>query len=328
MSDLLFTLNAVAPIMLMVAIGYFLGRIGIITDGGAREMNKLVFRLFLPVMLFLNIYKIDNLKDIELGYVIYVVIAVLLIFSLSFWIVRFISDDNGKRGAIMQATFRSNYALIGIPLATAVFGEAGGSVATLLSLVTIPLFNILAVVALTVFGEDDGKAKINFKKIFVGIAKNPLIISILMGCVALFIRAAFVKLGVSFRLSDLGPVYKTLSQLSDVATPLALVVLGAGFKFKSISGMKKEIMAGVILRCVVVPLIGIGVALLLGIFEPVHFAAFIAVFGTATAVSTVPMADAMKSDVQLTSQLVVWTTVMSAFTLFVFIYFLRIIDIF
>ena len=327
MSDLKFTLNAVLPIILIVALGYAVKKIKLITPAGAKEMNKLVFRVFLPVTLFLNVYKIENVGEIKLGYVLYVCLIILCIFFVALLSMRLLFKDKKRIGALLQASFRSNYALIGIPLATSIFGEAGGIYATLLSAFAIPLFNVLAVVALSIFAGE-GTERVSFKRILLGILKNPLIISISLGVAVLGVRALLVKWGVEFRLTDIAPVYKILGQLSAVSTPLALVVLGANFEFSAVPGLKREIIAGVSYRCIVTPLIGIGCALLLGCFEGAHFAAFVAVFGTPVAVSSVPMAQEMDSDYELAGQLVVWTTVVSALTLFVYIYALRVMGIF
>lgn len=327
MSDLIFTLNAVLPIILLVALGYFLKRIGFITSGGAREMNKLAFRVFIPAMLFLNVYSIENMGEIKLGYIFYVCAAVIFVFFAALLGFSFITKDKKRRGALLQSAFRSNYALVGIPLAISLFGDEGGIYATLLSAFCIPLFNVLAVIALSIFSGENAE-KVSFKKIILGIVKNPLIVSIAAGGAVLVLRAIFVKTGIEFRLSDVTPIYKILGQLSAVATPLSLIVLGANFEFSAVSGMKKEIISGTVARCVITPVIGIGAALLLGCFENAHFAALVAVFGTPVAVSSVPMAQEMDSDYELAGQLVIWTTLVSAFTLFIYIYVLRIIGIF
>ncbi len=327
MSDLLFTLNAVLPIILLVALGYGLKKIKLVTPAGAREMNKLVFRVFLPAMLFLNVYGIESLSSVNLGYVLYVCLVVIFVFFAALFVFRFVTKDKKRRGALMQSAFRSNYALVGIPLAISIFGNEGGVYATLLSAFSIPLFNILAVIALGI-NAGDNTDKVSVKKIILGIVKNPLIVSIAAGAAVLGIRAIFVGCGVDFRLTDITPVYKVLTQLSAVATPVALIVLGANFEFSSVPGMKKELISGVLARCVITPVIGVGLALILDIFENAQFAAFVAVFGTPMAVSSVPMAQEMDSDFELTGQIVVWSTAISAFTLFIFIYFLRVIGIF
>ncbi len=328
MSDLIFTVNAVLPIIAMVLIGYVAKRAGLINRELAKGMNKLCFRLFLPVMLFLNVYKIESISDIDLTYVIYVMIAVVLIFFIGVIAALVFTKDPRRRGVITQAAFRSNYALIGIPLAESVFGTEGGIVATVLSVFAIPLYNILAVVSLTVFADGE-KAKFNFKKVLVGIVKNPLIQSIALGGVVLLVRMAFESAGISFRLSNIGWLYSgVLTKLAAVATPMALVSLGADFEFTKTAKMKKEITVGTALRCIIAPLLGLGAALLIGDFSGAHFAAFIAVFASPIAVSSVPMTESMGSDHNLAGQLVIWTTISSAFTLFLFIYILRVVGIF
>lgn len=329
LQDLLFTTNAVMPIVAMVAVGYFLKKMNIITQSGAKEMNKLVFKLFLPVLLFLNVYNIESVSGIKFGYILFVCIVVLLIFFLATLTVRFFTDDPRKKGAWVQASFRSNYALIGIPLATSIYGATGSALATLLSAFTIPLFNVLAVIALSVYSDE--KKKTDVKKIILDIIRNPLIDAIALGVLVLLLRALFVEWSIDFRLSTCEPLkwlYSAISQISKVATPLALIVLGANFEFSAIPTMKKEIISAVSVRCVVSPIIGLLLAFLVGGFSGAEFAAFVSVFGTSVAVSTVPMAQEMDSDAELAGQLVVWTTVISAITLFVFIYLLRVIGIF
>ena len=325
MSDIIFAINATAPIVLMVAVGYFLKKIGLLDSSLGKNLNKLVFRVFLPVMLFLNVYKIESFAEIDFSFVIYTIIATLAFFGLALVLPRFITDENAKRGALLQSVFRANYALVGIPLATSLFGEKGSIMATVLSAFIVPLFNMLAVVGLSVFSPDK---KPSFKRVFVDILKNPLIQAIALGMVALGIRAVFVKVGISFRLTDLTPVYKTLSNLSSIATPLALLALGAQFELSAIPELKKHIVFGVVTRNLIVPLLGIGAALLVGCFEGAHFATFVAVFCTPVAVSSVPMAQEMKADTALAGQLVVWTTVFSALSIFLASYALKVMGIF
>jgi predicted permease len=314
---LLFAINAVTSIVAMMAIGYFLKKVGLMSPELARSANKLVFYLFLPAMLFLNIYKIDSITSIDMTYAIYAVAVVLLIFAVFFFAVKRFTPENSKRGALLQASFRSNYALIGIPLAESLFGAPGVAVASMLSAVTIPCFNALAVISLTVFRESGDKKHL-FRKTLVGIAKNPLIHSVLLGVVALLLRSLFASNSWSFRLTDLPPIYTIISNLAAVATPLALISLGAQFEFSVVSSLKREIIFGTISRVVVVPLLGLGIPLLFfrDAFSGAHYAAFVALFATPTAVSSVPMAQEMGADTELAGQLVVWSTLVSILTIF------------
>lgn len=325
MEAFLFAITAVAPIVLTVALGYFLKCIGIVPEGVAPHLNRLVFRVFLPCNLFLNVYGIEDLGSIGLGYVAYVLGATLVIFLLSIPVALVTTRDGDKRGALMQATIRSNYALIGIPLATSLFGQEGAVVATVLSAFAIPFFNVLAVITLTVFSKG---GKVDLLRILKGILKNPLILSIALGFVTLGIRAILESAGIAFRLSDITPIYKVASQLSACATPVALLSLGAQFSFSAVPALRREILVGVTAKTVIVPLITLTVAYLFGCFSGAHFAAFVAIFATPVAVASVPMAQEMGADARLAGQLVIFSTLVSSVTIFLFSFVLKAIGIF
>ena len=175
MESFSFAFNAVAPIVAMVAIGYFLKKAGIIGKEFAKNGNRLVFKIFLPVMLFSNVYKIENLGEVGLGHVLYALPAIFAVFLLAFFSSGTITKEGPKRSALIQGMFRSNYALIGIPLAGSLFGDEGISAAAVLSAFAIPLFNILAVAEFAFF-SGDGK-KPDLRKTLTDIIKNPLIIA-------------------------------------------------------------------------------------------------------------------------------------------------------
>lgn len=328
MDSFLFAVNAVLPIILAVAVGYCLKRFGMISPTFVKEGNKLVFRVFLPAMLFLNIYEIESVSSVSLGYVLYAAAIVLLVFLIGIPLVMFLTDKDAHRGPLLQGTFRSNYALVGIPLATALFGETGAIAASLLSAVIVPLYNTLAVVSLSIFKRDE--KTVSVKKILLDIVKNPLIVSIVIGLSVLGVRALFLRFGLAFRLSDIAPVYTLLGYLSRVATPMALILLGAQFEFSQVSGYRREIVFATLTRAIAVPVIGIGSALLFfrTSFGGAEFASLVACFATPVAVSSVPMTQEMKGDVVLAGQIVIFTTVASAFTVFIATVILRAIGIF
>lgn len=279
-------------------------------------------------MLFLNVYKISSLGDIDLSYVIYVLVLLAAVFGLSLPAVLLVTKRSERRGALWQASFRSNYALIGIPLAQSLFGDEGAMIATLLSAFVVPTINVLAVISLSVFRRDGGKTGI--KGTLLGVVKNPLIQSIAAGLAVLCVRALFVKCGISFRLSDITPVYTALEYISRLATPMALLCLGAQFEFSAVSALRREIIFGTLMRTVIVPAIGIGTAFLFfrNSFGGAHFAAFIAVFATPVSISSVPMTQEMDGDVTLAGQLVVWTTLASAFSVFLISFLLKLAGVF
>ena len=324
MDSLLFAINAVMPIILMVAVGYFLRRIALVNADFVKMANKLVFRVFLPVMLFLNVYNIDASMNIGFTYILFAIAVIAVIYVVAIPITALVTKKEDRRAPVIQAVFRSNYALIGIPLAEAFFGAEGAAVAALLSAFSIPLYNVLAVVTFAIFGG----GKVSVKKILKGIVTNPLIIGVAFGAVMLLLKNLLSSAGVTTTLADITPLYKLLTYLSGMATPLALIVLGAQFEFSAIPGMKREIIFSTLARIVVVPVAAIAIAIATGLFGGAHIAAFVALFGTPVAVSTVPMTQELGGDTALAGQLVVWTTLFSGVTIFLFSFVLKAMGIF
>ena len=326
MGTLIFSLNAVLPIILLVALGYLLNRIKILSDDFLNVGNKLVFKLFLPVMLFYNVYNIDSFSDINWWFVVYGSLVIVLIFGVSMLVVPLFVKRNDRRGVIVQAAFRSNNAIIGIPLATALFGLQGAAAASVLSAFSIPLFNALSVVALACFNRSADE-KVSGKKILKDIATNPLILAVAAGLVVLGIRALFVYLGWGFRIksfkigeSNVTFIYTLIQYVANVATPFALIVLGGKFKFSAVKALWKHVTVVTVLRLVIVPVLALVLAhYIVPNLGGGHIASYIALFGTPVAVSSAVMAKEMGGDDDLAGQLVVWTTIGSAFTLFAII---------
>ena len=308
----------------MVLIGYILKALGLFPKSVATALNRVVFRVFLPAMLMLNIYNIRPGTKIEISYIIYGVGMVLLLFVLLFYPFCCLLPEKRQRGVMLQTIFRSNYALIGIPIAEALAGEIGVIYATVLGAVTIPIFNVLAVFCLSIFSDK----KVSYKSVLLGVLKNPLIIGVALGGACLGLRWIFVQAGVSFRLTDIEPVFTVIQNLSQISTPVALLCLGAGFEFSAIPALKRQILLGVGTRNLLGPIVGLGAALLIGGFTDAHFAVFIALFSSPLAVSTVPMAQEMDGDSELAGQILVFSTIASAFSIFLSTYALRLFGFF
>ena len=325
MESLLFALNATMPIVLGIALGYLIKKAGIMTVSTAHAVNKIVFTVLLPAMLFLNIYSINDLGSLSFNYVWYVLTITVLLFIVFIPVVNVFFKQRNQRGVVLQSIFRSNYALIGIPLATALFAEEGAATASLLAAFIIPVFNILAVICLSIFSDEE---KPSIKNILLNILKNPLIIGVLCGLVVLAFRALFVKINVDFRLSDITVIFKVMEGLSAAATPMALLALGAQFEFSAIPALKKQIIFGVSLRCFFIPITTLAIAYFMGIFNGANFAAFVAMFATPVAVSSVPMCQSMGADYKLAGQLVVWTTMISSVVIFLCSFILKLLGVF
>lgn len=328
LDSLKFSVNAVLPIFLMVVVGFVLKKIGLIDMTFVKKTNKIVFVLFIPVLLFYNIYKLDNLSEIRYGYVIYSAVALVALMLIGLPLCILFSKRNDRRGVLLQAIFRSNYALVGIPLAGALFGASGEITASLLSVISVPMLNIIAVIALTVFSGNGKRPSIG--GILLGIIKNPLIVGVFAGILTLAVRALFVECDVSFRLTDITPLIKVIEYLAGLATPLALISLGAQFEFSEVGGMRRELIFGIIARTVMVPLLTLSVAYIFfrDILIGAEYASLVALFATPVAVSTVPMTQEMGGDSALAGQLVVWTTALSSVSIFLSAFVFRLLGVF
>lgn len=328
---LLFSANAVLPIVLLIALGYVLKRIGMLTGPFLDVGNKLTFRVLLPTMLFMNVYGIESFSEINFWFVLYGMAAVFVIFLASIPIYSAFTKDPAKRGSLMQSMYRSNYAIIGIPLAESLFGAEGRAAASVMSAFCVPLFNILAVITLSIYNGNSTKSKINVKKILLGVVKNPLIIGTVAGLAALGIRELLVINDIAWRLKDIQILYKSLNDIKGICTPFALIILGGKFEFSAIGRLKREIIFGTFMRVVTVPVLGLlGAYFLMPVIgiSGAHFATYIGVFGTPVAVASAIMAKEMGADAELAGQLVVWTSLLSAITIFIYVTILRSIGIF
>ena len=325
---LVFSANAVLPIVLLIVFGYVLKRIGLLTKPFLDVGNKLTFRVLLPVMLFVNVYGIGSFSEIKPAFVLYGMGAVIVIFFLAVAVVCAFTKDSAKRGSLIQATFRSNYAIIGIPLATSLFGDKGAAAAGVMSAFCVPLFNMLGVITLSIFNGEK-KQKVNVGGILLGIVKNPLIIGTVAGLAVLGIRELFVMWGVEFRLSDITFLYKSLENVKSICTPFALIVLGGRFEFSAVARLRREIIFGTAIRTLAVPILGLaGAYCLIPDLGGEHFATYVGVFATPVAVASAIMAEEMGADGELAGQLVVWTSLVSTVTIFIYVTVLRAIGIF
>lgn len=322
---ILFTaVNAVMPVILMILLGYGLKRIGFLTKEFLSVGNKLMFNICLPCMLFINVYDIESFSSIKWDIVIYAVAMLLVIFFLGLGTAIATTRVPERRGVVLQCVFRSNFAIIGLSLASALGGGEAMGVAAIVSAFTVPVFNVLAVISLSMF-MDQGSGGNTLKKTLVSIAKNPLIIGCALGMVCLLLRLGQEKLfgEVVFRLDrETKFLYTMLNNLKNITTPLALLVLGGQFEFSAVGGLLKEIVVSTLWRIVLSPLLGIGGAILISAHTNLlscgvnEYPALIAMFGSPVAVSSAIMAGNMKNDEQLATQLVVWTSLLSIVTIF------------
>ncbi len=330
LSVFLFAANAVLPIVAVILLGFVLRKSGFLGEKFFADANRLMFKVALPAMLFYNIYNIESIADIQVSTLVFGVAAVTVLFLLGLLFSVLFVKDPKQKGVVWQATFRSNSALIGYQLAETLGGAAGLQCISLLSAFTIAQFNVFAVIALSIFSTN---GRPDWKKVIKGIVKNPLIIAIFCGLAVLVIRS-FIPVNADgekvFMLQTVFPfLYTALKQVAGIASPIAFLVLGGQFSFKAIKGMFGQIVSGTLLRVVAAPVLILGAAVLLSkytnlfSFQAAEYAAFVALFGSPVAVSSAVMAKEMNNDEQLAGQLVVWSSLLSIFTIFITVCVLR-----
>ncbi len=322
---LLTAVNAVVPIVLLILLGYFLRQKGFLNEGFTKIGNKLVFHVFLPVMLFVNVYTIESFSAIAWDVVVFTVGMLFTLFFVGILLASLTTKKQNRKGVVLQCVFRSNFAIIGMSLAGTLAGEQGMAVSAVMTAFGLPFFNIFSVLALTLYADGEDRHKRSWKKTLLTILKNPMIIAVALGFVALGIRElewlAFGEVVLSLE-RDMPFFYKPLQQITAMTSPFALVVLGGEFAFSAVKGLFKEISLSTLWRLVFAPLLSIGTAFLLSEFTPLlacgkaEYAALVSFFGTPVAVSSAVMAYEMGGDEQLATQLVVWTSIFSIFTIF------------
>ena len=300
MESLLVCFRAVVPIFLMMALGYLAQRLGAIRREDVPRMNKIAFRFFLSITLFYSIYKSDISRAVQPKLLLFSVAAVLVEFALAAGFVLLTEKEPEKRGVKIHGLFRSNFVLIGLPLTEALAeGKDIGPVALLIAVV-VPLFNAMAVVTLEAFRGNRPPVG----KILGNILINPLIIASALGLLFLLTP---LRLGTVLE--------STVRQISGVANPFMLFLLGAFFRFDGLRRYWRDLLEVSIGRLVIIPGVFLTAAWLLG-FRGVAFAGLIPMLGSATAVSSFTMVQQLGGDDELAGDIVVITSALCVVTLF------------
>lgn len=307
MDDLLFSLNTVFPLLVMMAVGFTARRVGVIGESAARQINACVFKIFLPLLLCFNIVDTQLGASTDVRTLLYAFVTTLLCFGVLFFATPRLCRDRASCGVLIQGIARSNYAIFGIPLVMMMYPEGDTSIAVLLVAVVVPVFNVLSTIALMIFGGE----KSSPWRIVKGVLLNPLILGTLAGFLLWYFRIPIPTL-----------IETPLRSLGSVATPLALFTLGASLDFGKARANSRLLVIGVAGRLVVVPLIFLSLAVALGIRD-VSLAALIAVYASPTSVSSFPMAQQMGGNGDLAGGQVVFTTVFSILTVFLWVFALK-----
>ncbi|MGN0107661.1 MAG: AEC family transporter [Hominilimicola sp.] len=309
MDSLIYSLNATIPVFLVIVVGYILKRIGMLNESFVKCANKFNFTVTLPVLLFVDLSATDIIGDFDLSYVLFCAVTTTVVIC-GLWLgARLFLKDKSLIGEFVQAGYRSSAAILGVAFIQNIYGDSG--MAPVMIIGCVPLFNIFAVLALTFEGEKSENGAEHIKKSIINIIKNPIIIAIALGVIASLIKIDFPEI-----------IDKTLSSFSKMASPLALVTIGAGFEGKKAIAKIKPTIAAAMIKLMVLPAIFLPIAVKLG-FRDQALVALIIMLGSPTTPSSYIMAKNMGHEGVLTSSVVVMTTLLSSVTLTLWIFVAR-----
>jgi len=311
-SNLLVAIGAVVPMFCLMFIGAMVKRMKLLTDEELVHVNRMVFRIFFFCMMFYNIYTTDIATTFRPNLILFGAGGVLATALIAGIIVCAIEPLNKRRGAMIQATFRSNFVLMGIPLIANIFGDDQLAIPTMMIAIIVPIYNIVSVFILETFRG----GHFYLPGILLGVLKNPMILGAILG-------AAFLFLGIPIPK----PVLKPIGQVAAATTPVALIILGASFKGGSFHNHLPQLVGCVLARLIIVPTIMLGLAIFLG-FRGIELVTLVAIFATPCAVAGFAMAQQMNSDAELAGNCVVYTSALSCFTIFGWIFLLKTLGMF
>ena len=311
MENFIYSINVTMPIFLVMVIGYILKQIGMLNDNFVTVANKFNFKVTLPFMLFKDIAGVDIKAVFDIKYVLFCAIVSTICFWVVWGTAKLLVRDKTIRGAFVQSSFRGSAAVMGLAFIQNIYGSS--AMGPLMIVSAVPLYNIFSVIVLTFEANDstgiDKKAKI--RQAGINICKNPIILSILAGLIVGLLGIQFPTL-----------VNKTVSNVAQMATPLALITIGAGFEGRKALAKIAPTMAASTIKLVLQPLVFLPVAAWMG-FSGEKIIAILIMLASPTTPSCYIMAKSMNNDEVLTASVIVTTTLMAAFTLTGWIFLLK-----
>lgn len=313
MENLLFSLNATLPIFFTMLLGAFFKKVKLMDDTFVSKMNKFVFKAALPVLVFQDLAKVDFFEVWDWKFVLFcfgaTVISIFGVMAVSYFL-----KDRSIQGEFIQASYRSSAAILGIAFIQNIYGDSG--MAPLMIVATVPLYNVMAVVVLSVMKPQREKiTKVLVWDTLKGIITNPIILGILAG-----ILWSVLKLPMPVIME------KTVKNISVLATPMGLMAMGATFQWKQASEKKGPAVLAAVIKLVILVAVFLPIAIALG-FRQEKLIAILVMLGSATTVSCFIMAKNMGHKGVLTSSVVMLTTLFSAFTLTMWLYILKTLNL-
>ncbi len=313
MESFAFAFNALAPLVFLALLGYYLRQKRVLSDNFVSHLNRFIFVVALPVLIFMTLADVEGLEHISWGVVWFSVAMVFFIVFFGTLAVLVWRGDAKYKPVVLQSFYRGNFVLIGVPLAIRLGGSEHLSVVMILNVFLIPLTNTLSILTFNLFQKTERFSKKMLLNFIADTFKNPLMIAVIFGILAIVFETPWAAIK-----DNAGVVVETLDYIAVTATPMALIAVGGQFKVTRSRALMRPLLFGGIGRLVVVPTIVFTMAILLRpwIAFDHAWAALISIFASPVAVSSVAVTKGLGGDDELASQLVLWTTAAAVFTIF------------
>jgi predicted permease len=308
MSNLIYSINATLPIFLLIILGKVLKTTKIINDEFTKTADRYVFRIALPALLFSDLTENNVGSAFDGKYVLFCFSVTIFSIAVLWGLTEKFMKNEEQKGAFIQGSYRSSAAILGLAFINNMYDSVG--MAPLMIIGCVPLYNIFAVIILTLKGDNGGK-KPNMKETFINVMKNPILLSIL-------IALPFALLNLHFPSF----VNKAIGSVANTATPLALISIGASFEGKkALKKMKPTLLASFI-KLILLASLFLPLAVFFG-YRNQELMALLVMLGSPTTVSSYIMAKNTGNDGILTSSIIVLTTLLSSLTLTLWIFVLK-----
>lgn len=304
-------LSVVLPLFVVMSIGYLSRKVKLIDDSGVGVVNRLVFWVFLPAILFVSVYETDLKEVFNIPLILFSVLGTTVVFVGSFILVPKLEKKRDRCGVVIQGLIRGNEVYFGFPIVVSLIGAQYLGLMSIVVAFAVIFYNGYSIFALEYFKGDT----VDKKEIFKNLITNPFIL-------ATFFAVAMNLVGIV--IPDV--LMTGIRSLASVATPLALFLLGASFNFTSTKGYLKEVIWTTIFRLIIIPGIVIALSILMG-FSSAEVVILFVTFGVPTAVASYSMARQLNADYELASQIVVYTSSFAILTVFIWTIVLQMLGV-
>ncbi len=314
LDNFLFSVSIAMPIFLVMCIGYILKRKGFIDDNFIKTSSKVIFNIALPIKIFHDVLTTSLHQHLDVQFIAFIIIGTILSVIAAWGLGLIVTNkEKSQLGAFIQGCFRGNFLYVGLSLMENITGSIGLK-APLAIIFYVPLYNILAVIILTLTNVNKSE-KINIKNILMSIVKNPLIIATLLG-----VAVSYIDINL--------PVvaFRTMGYFREVVTPLALLTIGASFGINKSSKSGVVSLVASLYKLIILPLAAVLIAVVLK-FSNEDILLIYVFFGVPTSTVSYVMAAAMNGDKDLAANIIMTTTLLSVLTMTLFIFACKTIGI-